>query len=146
MLSHLITRQQITQHAIVPNKKALNKTEEIGCRGNKTTNHAYGNDVTVNGYPRRNSKTKRKLTFALACLSSPIMVAIMLDLVELGENPSQGGTKISLVHWTGTRFRLSFSHHPDPSDHHLIINPCSEKASKPYNFNVMSQILNRNIP
>jgi len=56
----------------------------------------------------------------------------MLDLEKLGENPSQGGTNISLVHWTGTKFRLSFSHQKDPSDHHLISSPLSEKATSPY--------------
>jgi hypothetical protein len=61
------------------------------------------------------------------------MLAIMLDLEELGENPSHGGTKINLVHCTGTKFRLNFSHHTDPNDHHLIINPCSEKAINPCN-------------
>lgn len=74
-----------------------------------------------------------RATWILACPSCPIMLAIMLDLVELGENPSQGGIKINFVHWTGTKFRLSFSHHTDPNDHRLIINPCSEKATNPCN-------------
>jgi len=60
----------------------------------------------------------------------------MLDLEELGENPCQGGTNINLVHWTGTKFRLSFSHQKDPSDHHLISSPCSEKATNPYQWRI----------
>lgn len=39
-------------------------------------------------------------TFGLASPSLPNTLAIMLDLLALGENPSQGGTKISFVHWT----------------------------------------------
>lgn len=69
-------------------------------------------------------------TGELPRLSFPIMVAIMLEREELGENPS-GGTKMSLVHWTGTRLLLSFSHQAVPRDHHLIINPFSEKATSP---------------
>lgn len=38
-------------------------------------------------------------TIEITCkLESPIMFAIMLDLAVLGENPSHGGTNISLVH------------------------------------------------
>lgn len=73
----------------------------------------------------------KKVTGELVSPSSCNTVAIMLDLVELGEKPSHGGTNISLLHWTGTRFRLSFSHHTDPRDHHLINKPVSEKATNP---------------
>lgn len=59
------------------------------------------------------------------------MFAIILALEELGEKPSHGGTNISLVHWMGIKLRLNFSHHADPNDHHLIIKPCSEKATSP---------------
>lgn len=37
-------------------------------------------------------------TCELACPSCPSMVAITLDRDELGDIPSQGGTKINLVH------------------------------------------------
>lgn len=39
-----------------------------------------------------------KNTCELVWPAPNMMLAIMLDLVELGENPSQGGTKISFVH------------------------------------------------
>lgn len=65
------------------------------------------------------------------CLGKPRKLEIMLEREELGENPS-GGTNMSLVHWTGTRLLLSFSHHAVPRDHHLIINPLEENATNPW--------------
>lgn len=70
-------------------------------------------------------------TWEVTWLLFPIMFAIMLALEELGEKPSHGGTNISFVHWRGIKLRLSLSHQPVPSDHHLIIKPCSEKATSP---------------
>lgn len=40
----------------------------------------------------------KEITRNLASLSSPITVAITLDLEEVGDNPSHGGTNITLVH------------------------------------------------
>jgi hypothetical protein len=77
------------------------------------------------------NEQRGKITCKFSCFSVSKILAIMLERDELGENPSQGGTNISFVHWTGTKFRLSFSHQTDPSDHHLIMSPCSEKATSP---------------
>ena len=55
----------------------------------------------------------------------------MLERVELGEKPSQGGTKMSFAHCTGTELLFNFSHQAVPIDHHLMVNPCSENATKP---------------
>lgn len=72
-----------------------------------------------------------KNTCDFDCLPCPAMFAIMLALEELGEKPSHGGANMSLVHWMGIKLRLSFSHHAVPNDHHLIIKPFSEKATRP---------------
>jgi hypothetical protein len=60
------------------------------------------------------------------------MLFMIFRWEELGEKRSQGGTKITLAHWTGRRL---FGAEPLPPsrsmDHHLIIKPFSEKATKP---------------
>jgi hypothetical protein len=86
--------------------------------------------VALINYNRRDGENEGIHTSESPCLSCK-MLEIILRRAEFGENPSHGGTYISFVHWIGVRLLLSLSHQAVPNDHHLIINPFSENATRP---------------